>query len=252
METNVTPDLPENIRTLNKKKAVFVVNHSGGKDSQAMYLYLRKFIPFDRLIIIHADMPGVDWEGIDDHINNTIDNNYYEIVRARKTFFEMVFHRKMWPSPTNRQCTSDLKRGPIEKAIRHYLKARKLKLIVNCMGMRAEESSHRAKAKPFEFDKRNSKAGREWYKWLPIHPWLESQVFSEIEKAGQSPHWAYGKGMSRLSCCFCIMSSEKDLKTAGRLKPELLEKYIEIEKTINHTFIMPTKNNRRFLSDICF
>lgn len=242
--------LPACIKELIIKKAVFVANHSGGKDSQAMYIYLSKFIPSNQIIVIHADLPEVDWEGIGDHIISTIGWNYYKAVRANKTFFQRVEHRQMWPSPYRRYCTSDLKRGPIEKAIRYYMKKQNLKLIVNCMGIRAEESSSRAKAEVFKFDKRNSKAGREWYNWLPIHDWLETQVFAEIENNNQRPHWAYAAGMTRLSCCFCIMASRQDLKTASKLRPDLYKKYCDMERKIDHTFTMPVKGERKFLPEI--
>lgn len=245
--------LPGEIKSLNDQGAIFIVNHSGGKDSQAMYLFLKEFIPIERLVVIHADLPEVDWDGIEDHIMHTIKiGTYFEVVRAKKTFFEMVEHRKMWPSADCRQCTSDLKRGPIEKAIRHYLKKVEKNIIVNCMGIRAEESASRAKAQTFKFDKRNSRAGRIWYNWLPIHAWTEQQVFYEIKnKHTQKPHWAYGKGMSRLSCCFCIMASKADLKTAATLKPDLYRKYCEMEKKIDHTFIMPSKKNgKKFLPEV--
>ena len=42
-------------------KCIFVCNHSGGKDSQDMYLGLREIIPSDRLIVIHAHLPEVEW-----------------------------------------------------------------------------------------------------------------------------------------------------------------------------------------------
>lgn len=57
--------------------------------------------------------------------------------------------------------------------------------------------------------------------------------------------------MSRLSCAFCIMSSEHDLKIAAKWNPELLEKYNEFEDRLNHTLIMPTKKNgKRTLKQI--
>lgn len=41
------------------------------------------------------------------------------VVRnPKRTYLEMVEHRGMFPSAQYRQCTSDLKRGPIEKYIR--------------------------------------------------------------------------------------------------------------------------------------
>ena len=59
----------------------------------------------------------VEWPGIVGHINDTISHTL-NIVRAGKTFLGMVEKRWMWPSARYRQCTSDLKRGPIEKFIR--------------------------------------------------------------------------------------------------------------------------------------
>ena len=103
-------------------------------------------------------------------------------IVAVKTFEDMVLHRGYWPSPEYRQCTSDLKRGPIEKAIRHYLvgcdciesgttttcKKRHPKatpshggLVVNCVGLRAEEPSAPENATILPYSKSHSKAGRE-------------------------------------------------------------------------------------------
>ena len=53
-----------------------------------------------------------------------------------KTYLEMVERRGRFPSAQYRQCTSDLKRGPIERFIRSL----EYKVVINCMGIRAEES----------------------------------------------------------------------------------------------------------------
>lgn len=239
------------IQGLIDRGALFVVNHSGGKDSQAMTSEISKVIPADQIHVIHAHLPGVEWEGTLDHVADNIGELPLTVVQAGKTFMEMVKHRGMWPSPSYRQCTSDLKRGPIEKAIRHELKRRGNLLIVNCMGMRAQESSSRSKLDTFKYNKRNSKAGREWYDWLPIHDMLEDEVFETISEAGQKAHWAYSKGMSRLSCCFCIMASEKDLRVAAEHNPVMFEEIIQMEKDIDQTLLMPSKKHgRRFLKDI--
>jgi 3'-phosphoadenosine 5'-phosphosulfate sulfotransferase (PAPS reductase)/FAD synthetase len=248
-----TPNYSE-IPGLIERGALFVINHSGGKDSQAMYLYLvnELRIPSEQVLVIHADLPGVDWEGTEQHIRTTIASYHnLEVVRAGKTFMEMVENRQMWPSPKYRQCTSDLKRGPIEKAIRHHIKNNNLDgLVVNCMGLRAEESCMRAKATTFKFNKKNSKAGREWYDWLPIHHWDIDRVFQTIANWNQEPHWAYAKGMSRLSCRFCIMSSDKDLKTAAKLAPEAYQEICNMERKIDQTFMMPRNGVRKFLNEI--
>jgi DNA sulfur modification protein DndC len=219
---------------------LFVCNHSAGKDSQAMLVKLRERVPDDQILVIHADLGEVEWDGNVDHIRATIGDLPLIVCRSRRTLLQMVEERGMWPSPTNRQCTSDLKRGPIEREVRRYLAAnpRFRGMIVNCMGIRAEESAARSKQKAWRFNERNSKAGRQWFDWLPIHDMKLPEVWSTIAGAGQVPHPAYAAGMSRLSCVFCIMASQQDLRTAARLKPDLYRTYVELEKRVGHTLAM--------------
>jgi DNA sulfur modification protein DndC len=59
------------------------------------------------------------------------------VVRnPKRTYLEMVEQRSVFPSPQYRQCTLDLKRGPIDKFIRRLPH----KVIVNCIGICSEES----------------------------------------------------------------------------------------------------------------
>jgi len=231
------------IADLVKRRALFVCNHSGGKDSQAMLIKLRTIVPAWQIVVIHAHLPGVEWKGTYDHVRRYSEDLDRIKCVATKTFFEMVGRRVMFPSPKYRQCTSDLKRGPIEREIRRYLNSNHEYggLIVNCMGLRAQESTSRAKATPFKFNDRNSKAGREWYDWLPIFEMSIEDVFASIKAAGQEPHWAYQAGMTRLSCCFCIMASKADLTTAAKLNPELYAQMVALEKRIDQTMMMPSK-----------
>lgn len=233
--------MPHEIVALINRGALFVINHSAGKDSQAMTIMLRRVIPASQIVVVHADLGEVEWDGNVKHIRATIGDLPLLVCRnENKTFLQMVERRGKWPSPQQRQCTSDLKRGPIERTVRRYLKAHPEfgGLIVNCMGIRAQESSARAKQKPLRFHARNSVAGREWYDWLPIFELSESDVFTLIAEAGEKPHWAYEAGMSRLSCVFCIMAKLSDLQTAARLKPDLYRRYVGLERSIGHTLSM--------------
>jgi 3'-phosphoadenosine 5'-phosphosulfate sulfotransferase (PAPS reductase)/FAD synthetase len=234
----------------NGKNPVFICNHSGGKDSQAMFLYLQKRIPKEMLFVVHAHLPEVEWDGVREHIKSTIGSIQYREAQAVKTFFEMVDHRQMWPSPNNRQCTSDLKRGPIQKVVIGICNTLGFDLVINCMGMRAEESPGRAKRQSFSRVDSNCNGKREWFEWLPIHHWKESQVFKYIAAHGQKPHWVYSAGMNRCSCRFCIMSSRADLITAAKLDPAGASRYMAKEREINHTFSMPGKDGRKFLDEI--
>lgn len=239
-----------NLQTAIDRGALFVVSHSGGKDSQAMTAYIQSMVPKDQIVIVHAHLPEVEWEGTEEFIKANSFGIPVHVCQAGKTFFEMVDRRGLFPSPSQRQCTSDLKRDPIDKVIRSLVKDRDNKLVINCMGMRAEESPGRAKRPVWKLNKRASKAGREVWDFLPIHEWPLAWVWDEIKAWGQTPFWIYAEGMTRKSCCFCIMASDCDLKTAARLRPELAKRYINKEREINHTLAMPSGGRRRFLSEI--
>lgn len=168
--------------------ALFVVNHSGGKDSQAMTIRLAGCLPKAQMVIVHSHLPGVEWDGVKEHILNTrlgIDTHF---VQAGKTFFEMVDRRQKFPSPATRQCTSDLKRGPIQKFINNYIKEKGFTKVVNCMGLRAQESPGRAKKEVFRHRPDLSAKGREQYEWLPIHHFDISEIWLTISRANQLPH----------------------------------------------------------------
>jgi 3'-phosphoadenosine 5'-phosphosulfate sulfotransferase (PAPS reductase)/FAD synthetase len=235
------------IESLIAKGALFVVNHSGGKDSQAMLIRLLERIPADQILVVHATLGDVEWEGALDLAEKQACHAGvpFVVARAGKSFLDMVERRfavrpdvPSWPSADHRQCTSDLKRGPIEREVRRYVKAHGISTIVNCVGIRAQESSNRAKQEVFRRNGRNSVAGREWYDWLPIHTMKRDEVFATIRAAGQEPHWAYAAGNDRLSCVFCIMGSRRDLANGAKHRPELFAKYIELEQRTGYTMHM--------------
>lgn len=227
-----------------KSGALFAVNHSGGKDSQAMTIKLLEIVPPTQMIIIHATLGESEWAGAQEHAQAQADaaGVPFIVTQANKTFLEMVEHRfntrpdaPSWPSAKHRQCTSDLKRNPIQKTIRAYAKEHGFNQVINCMGMRAEESSARAKKQCWTCNKTLSKAGREVVDFLPIHNLSTSDVFKTIERAGQNPHSAYASGNERLSCVFCIMGSENDLENGAKHNPNLYAKYCEMEKKTGYT-----------------
>lgn len=65
--------------------------------------------------------------------------------------------------------------------------------------------------------------------------WTLDQVKAAVTEAGQELHWAYSKGMSRLSCAFCIMASKGDLQISARENPELFQTILAKEKEIGAT-----------------
>ncbi len=232
---------PPDLHTLIRQGAVFYVSHSGGKDSQAMYAGIRRRVPHDRIVLVHADLGEIEWEGVQDHIRATIAHDL-NVVRANKTFFDMVRHRAAtrpdvpsFPDGGRRQCTSDLKRGPIYKFIRRDMNARRALVGINCMGLRAEESAGRKRLPPWSLNKTLSTTTRTVYNWLPIHALTTPQVFSRIREAGQEPFRAYATGNRRLSCVFCILGCAGDLANGRRERPELFQRYVELERETGWT-----------------
>jgi 3'-phosphoadenosine 5'-phosphosulfate sulfotransferase (PAPS reductase)/FAD synthetase len=217
--------------------ALFAISHSGGKGSQAMTILLRKVVPANQIVVVHASLGRVEWPGTLRHVQRTTEGLPLILAHARTDLLAMVRRRGRWPTPGIRQCTSDLKRGPITREVRRYLHARPQHglRVVSCMGMRTDERARRAKQSPLKINTRNSVAGRHWLDWLPIHHLTEAEVFETIAAAGQRPHWVYRAGMSRCSCSFCIMASRDDLRRAARLRPKLAAEYVALEEEIGHT-----------------
>jgi 3'-phosphoadenosine 5'-phosphosulfate sulfotransferase (PAPS reductase)/FAD synthetase len=245
------------IRELIARKALFVVNHSGGKDSQCMMIkLLESGVPAEQMLVVHATLGEVEWHGALELAQTQAHNAGVPFIVAKanwkdgteKTFLNMVEKRfadrpdvPSFPSSEQRQCTSDLKRGPITRETLRYMKAHGLKLVVNCAGMRADESSNRSKLEPFKqltAKHALAKAGREAYEWLPIHSLTTAEVFATIAAASQEPHPAYKAGNERLSCIFCIYGSKGDLLNGARQRPELFAKYVELETKTGYTMHM--------------
>ena len=241
------PDIavPAECRQAIRRGALVALNHSGGKDSQCMTMLLTRIVPREQLLVVHAPLGEVEWPSTIEHIERTIPPGVPFILAptaSGKTLLERIEERRRWPSAHARYCTSDTKRTPIERELRRYLKARPrfAGLVVNAMGMRASESPARSKLAPFRRNDRNSRAGRAWFDWLPIHDLETEEVFGVIRAAGQAPHWAYAAGMSRVSCSFCILASRADLRRAAELRPDLYRKCVDLERRIGHT-LSPTR-----------
>ena len=231
--------VPPECRDMIRAGALVVLNHSGGKDSQSMTILLSRIVPRAQLVAVHAPLGEVEWEGVVPHVEATLPAGVPLImapVSSGKSLLDHVEERGKLPGIRQRWCTATHKRGPIERELRRHLKAnpRFGGRLINCLGIRRDESAARAKHVPWRRNERLSVAGREVFDWLPIFDLSTEDVFRVIRAAGQSPHWIY-RHLSRCSCSFCIFSSPEDLRRAAELRPELYRQYVEIERRIGHT-----------------
>jgi 3'-phosphoadenosine 5'-phosphosulfate sulfotransferase (PAPS reductase)/FAD synthetase len=247
---------------------LFVLSHSGGKDSQAMMIdVLAQGIPAARLLVVHATFEE-EWAGALELAQKQAQDAgvAFRVARpifkdgATKGFINMVERSAAtrpgvppFPSVNQRRCTSELKVGPIEVVIRQYAKAKRFTRIVSCEGIRAAESEDRRKRVPFieRTGKHDglARAGRRAWTWYPIFHLTTAQVFETIAQAGQEPHWAYAQGNERLSCVFCFLGSVNDLRNGARLRPDLFAKYDALERATGYTLHMSRKPLRELVGD---
>jgi 3'-phosphoadenosine 5'-phosphosulfate sulfotransferase (PAPS reductase)/FAD synthetase len=225
---------------------VIVFNTSAGKDSQAMMDYIVEIAKaqgvMNRVIAIHADLGRVEWNGTRELAEEQCAHygiKLHVVRREKGDLLQQIEEREMFPDSQNRYCTSDQKRDQIckvfTKIVAELNLGRQVR-ILNCMGLRAEESAMRAKKPGMIVDARNTNAKREVTTWLPIHHWTVAQVWARIKLSGVRHHPAYDLGMPRLSCVFCVFAPKAALMIAGKANPELLAEYVRVEKKIGHTF----------------
>lgn len=250
---------------INDPETLVIVNHSGGKDSQAMLIKVLEVVPAERVICVHADLGRFEWDGTHEHAAKQCREAGVPLYVAEpiqkdgspKDFLTMVESRLIskkgevvpFPSASCRQCTSDLKRDPIAKVIRREMKARGLTKAINAQGIRAEESVKRSKETPWELNTRLSAAGREVFDWFPIFELTTDEVKQTVADAGQELHWAYGAGNDRLSCVFCIMGSKNDLINGYRHRPELFAELSAWEEDTGYTMHQSRKSLKELVNE---
>lgn len=252
---------------------------SGGKDSQAMVKILAGYkIPLAGLI--HADLGKIEWtESMEMCVRLAEEFRVplHVVTRTdRKGLLDRFEDRlqklagsgkPFWSSSSCRYCTSDMKRDPINKFLRAAGD-----LVISAEGLRAAESTARAKKKPLTINRRLSAkayAGMSVVQaidafqpgqrlvivWYPILHFSKADVWATYGKtnadletarrayretlivANSWPfHSAYVYGNERVSCVFCVLGSRNDLQVGSEHRPELLDTLIDMEERSGATF----------------
>lgn len=228
-----------------------VINTSAGKDSQAMMDYVVELadaqgVSRDRIVAVHADLGRVEWKGTAELAEAHADTyglRFIKVSRPQGDLLDQIEQRGMFPSSSARYCTSDQKRGQVAKVFTQLTKELQAERgknyrvqILNCMGLRAQESAARAKKEEIEANNRASNTKRLVVNWHPILAWNTLEVLARCEKAPTELHPAYALGMPRLSCVFCVLASESALTLAAKHNPELADEYVRVEAKIGHSF----------------
>ncbi len=223
-----------------------LLNLSGGKDSTRMLGFVRQRFPSVKTYAVMADtgfehvrpVAAVDWCR---QLAARFDLSLTVVRNPNKTYLEMVRRRGMFPSAQFRQCTSDLKRGPIQK----FLRTIPERVVINCMGMRAEESPQRARQIPWKQDAEMSKSGRTVYNWLPIFEETTEQVLAWHWQNEVPLHPVYvpeyhqdgttGGYLRRFSCRVCIFATDHDVRMIHQHDREAFDQVSALEQETGFT-----------------
>jgi len=248
---------------------LILVNTSAGKDSAATLSVINRLVTErglrDKVWVVHCDLGRVEHPGTMElavEHARTVDlpiKIVERTVRGEKIGLLDRFRSRLeagggFPGFGTRYCTSEFKTGEVAKLVTSWVTGRfgagdlvakmgRRARVLNVLGLRAEESEKR-QGPPFTL-KRENQTRVVVHEWLPIQGWTEPQVWAEHDRAGLRRHPFYAKGGRRLSCRFCPLAADSDLRLAGREYPELAKEYIALEAE----FGVPFKERRK-LSDI--
>lgn len=131
-------------------KKVYLVSVSGGKDSQATWIYMKNhYESKGKTIIPYFADTGWEADETYEHLKY-LENKLGKLIRISSDKYEgfedMCVKRKGFPSRIGRFCTQELKIIPSEKFIRSFQD--KGYRVVNVTGVRAEESKSQKLKKP--------------------------------------------------------------------------------------------------------
>lgn len=228
---------------------VIYVSHSGGKDSQAMLARIKKLGLLDKVVLIHSDLGKMEWEPMHHWISSISFGLEVNVVKAEMDFFQMARKYGRLPSGRHQFCTDFLKITPIAAFIHAHMTKNGYTRAINATGIRAEESTRRAKKADkmsvdfvamSEMTQPKKHPGQVIKDWLPIFDLTVEQVKALIASVGQAPHKLYSMGFSRLSCVFCINGKVAEHALAAKMRPELFQEVVALEKELGKSMRLKT------------
>jgi 3'-phosphoadenosine 5'-phosphosulfate sulfotransferase (PAPS reductase)/FAD synthetase len=242
---------------------VNVLSISGGKDSTAMWLYARE--QGIEVVPVFADTGHehpITYQYVDylekklGTIRRVKADFTEEISRKRKTiqkkwreegvskeiiqqaleilqptgnpFLDLCIWKGRFPSTKARFCTQLLKAKPIFDEV--YIPIMNDGYdIMSMQGVRAQESTERAKLSEIEETPEGIKIHR------PLLKWLVEDVFDIHEKYDIEPNPLYKQGMSRVGCMPCINANKGELFEIARRYPEEIERIAKWEEIVRQS-----------------
>lgn len=201
-----------------------IASVSGGKDSAAMCLYLREIgLPYDAV----AMDTGWEWNGWRQYVEGPLAAviGPIKIIGDTRGFASTAIKKGIFPSRLRRWCTDALKIKPFAAEIRARQDAGDDPLVA--VGIRAEESSARAKVPEWEWqDAYDAEC------WRPILSWSEQSVIDIHRRHGLSPNPLYLLGARRVGCWPCVYAGKDEIRLVSEIDPERIDYIRDLEHDV--------------------
>lgn len=259
----------QEVRTMLDRNAVVAIGVSGGKDSDACAIAVSRYL--DSIshkgprLLVHSDLGRIEWKDSLPSCERLAQVLGMELLVLRRQAGDMLDRWEVrwrncvsryeqlscvkvilpWSTPSMRFCTSEMKTHLICSALKKRFPEGD---IVNVTGIRHQESKNRSTMPIWAPNSELNRKQGAGITWNAIIDWPVQDVVYTIQDVGLALHEAYTTyGASRVSCCFCIMSSEADL-VASALCEDNHEPYIrmvELEARSSFAF-----QGNRWLADV--
>ena len=213
---------------LSSKIEMFIASFSGGKDSAVMLDLTARVVPPEDLIVIYSDT-GYElptslklYKEIQNHYKNIYPELRFYTARNHQPV--LYYWDKMdSPSRIHRWCCAVMKTAPLYRLLKEINGTDKQPNVLAFEGVRAEESEARSQyARIGRGVKHNNVINaRPIFEWSTTEIWLYL-LFKDIPL-----NHAYRKGLNRVGCVVCPLSSEFGDCLDNQLFPETAKPFID-------------------------
>ena len=139
-------------------------------------------------------------------------------------YLDLCILKGRFPSRMAQFCTSELKEYPI--VVQMVLPMLRNGPVLQWLGIRAEESLHRAKQPRFNHHESGSML------WRPIFKWTIKEVWEQHRRHAINPNPLYAMGMRRVGCMPCINCRKSELSAISQLFPAHIERIARWEQLV--------------------
>jgi len=233
---------------------IYVGGFSGGVDSQAAALWMRRHYGDENVVLLNSEAGRNEHPLTVEHVK-WYSENVHKVVacnpqvmdmgngavgkRAKMglqdsddlTFDLLATLKGRFPSRMAQFCTEHLKMAPQKRWLQEHLSGIYFERFT---GKRRDESAARA---GINFD--------EWDTYYdttlhhPIADWTKKMCFEYVHAAGEKTNPLYEMGFNRVGCAPCINNSKDDIANWAARAPEMIDKVRQWEEKVGRTFFPP-------------